>query len=357
VLFGSGDVGGARALLPVIQLCAAQGLEFACLGHGHLPSEASSQWPLLDIPDDCSTQEAATLVADWNPQVYVFATSVHSRVALRVAWACRERSIPALHVLDHWSSYSERLEDKSGAASGPSLFVPDIYAVMDGHARDEAAAEGIPTEVLRVTGHPALVPGIEPLGWASGVSPGAGRLLFVSEPVRSDHGLSRGYTEDDVLRAVCQVLQPLAAEMRLGILPHPREDAGALEEIWNRARGALLGDVLSVARGSEALPGAVGVIGMASMLLYEAWLRGIPVASVQPGLRKASLKLFRRCDGVLCIEDGAYLDRLPSWVQGAQNRPPPSLKPEVAFHTGAAARILGIIRELVAQRRQKGMVF
>jgi hypothetical protein len=234
--------------------------------------------------------------------------------------------------------------------------VPDIYAVMDGHARDEAAAEGIPAEVLRVTGQPALVSAIESPGRASGVSPGAARLLFVSEPVRLDHGLTRGYTEDGVLRAVCEALQPVAAGVRIGILPHPREDAGTLEDVWKQACGALRGDVLSIGRGSDALPGSVGVIGMASMLLYEAWLRGVPVASVQPGLRMASLQLFRRCEGVLCIEDEPGLERLPSWVLGAQNGPEPSPRTEVAFHAGAAARILGIIRELVAQKRQKGMV-
>ena len=352
VLYGSGDVGGARALLPVIQLCAAQGMEFACLAHGHLPSEVASEWPLLDVPDECSDREAALLVARWNPQVYVFATSVHSRVALRVAWACRDQGIPVLHVLDHWSSYAERLRDMPGAVGNTSLFVPEIYAVMDEFARDEAAAEGIPSEVLRVTGQPALVQGIEPPGWAPDASPGAGRLLFVSEPVRLDHGQTRGYAEDNVLRAVCEVLQPVAAGVRLGILPHPREDAGALEGVWKQVRGALSGDVLSVGRGSEALPGAVGVIGMASMLLYEAWLRGFPVVSVQPGLRMASLKLFRRCEGVLCIEDESSLAMLPWWVHAAQNAPEPSSRPEAAFHAGGAARILGLIKELAVSKNK-----
>ena len=45
VLFASGDVGGARALLPVMQVCEDKGLPFVLLAHGHLVQEAPEPWP------------------------------------------------------------------------------------------------------------------------------------------------------------------------------------------------------------------------------------------------------------------------------------------------------------------------
>jgi hypothetical protein len=55
---------------------------------------------------------------------------------------------------------------------------------------------------------------------------------------------------------------------------------------------------LNIPAGREAVLLADGVIGMASILLYEAWLLQKPVISVQPNLRRGDLRYLEKRRGL-----------------------------------------------------------
>ena len=153
-------------------------------------------------------------------------------------------------------------------------------------------------------------------------------MLFVSEPVEMDQGGKdsfpeyRGYTEKEVLPLFCQAAQPFADELFLLIAPHPREDGSALERLWREHRGCLEGRILAAGEGREAAFSSFGVAGMASVLLYESWLLGLPVLS-QPGVRRRDLGSSCR-DGVSArrargTDGDCIVGRRPE--QGARSRP------------------------------------
>ena len=286
VLFAAGDVGGARALIPVMVACAGRGIPHGVVRHGylaeHMPAECTPVEPTTDLPSG----------------VVAFASSVADDFALGLA--CRAQSVGrrTLHLLDSWCSYRTRLE-RDGV-----LLRADRYAVMDELARAAAIASGIDPATVVITGQPALAD----LRHAPPSQRQRPQVAFISEPVAQDQGSDarwpsyRGYTETQVLQAFCQAAQ--GAEVDVLLQPHPRQDAASLMATWHAHRGTLTGDRSPHPTGRDAVLAADAVVGMASILLYEAWLLGKPVLSLQPGLRSEELNWVAARPGVVSVTHG-----------------------------------------------------
>ncbi|SDE00379.1 hypothetical protein [Rhodospira trueperi] len=341
LVFAAGDVGGARALLPVVRLCHARGLPFAVVHHGFIADAMEPGWPAVDPGRDPG--EALTSL---GAKCLAFATSVSDMLALNWARAAAARGVRTLHLLDNWSSYRRRMDYGDAA-----VFRPDVYAVPDQRAAEAAIAEGIDPTTVRVIGHPALADLAGEVARAGSCRGSRTRLslLFVSEPAALDQGSTpdtpdfRGYTETQVLAILCAALAPLADTLTLTVLPHPREDAAALAETWETVRGPLDGAVVPPGNGRAHVLGSDGVVGMASILLYEAWLVGLPVLSVQPNLRLNELTLIGRRDGVRLIDDpDAAPDLIQDWVAKLRTGSPLVPRPDLVRHASAADACLSL---------------
>jgi hypothetical protein len=358
VLFAGGDVGGARALLPVIQVCADTGLSFVLLAHGHLLQEAPASWPRVYFCCDNNGEAVQDFLQRHNIDQCVFASSVHDTLPLSIARGARQLGMPVMHVLDNWTAYRRRLE-----MDGLPALVPDVYTVMDEYARQAAIRDGVEASVLQVTGQPALATLADECRtrstdelWQKRQRLGFAQqnilIAFISEPVAQDQGASptaphyRGYTEKDVLQLFCRHLQPLADRVEITLLPHPRQNRDALSELWRHYRGALRGGVSTGISGREAVCLVDGVAGMASILLYAAWLLGKPVLSLQPGLRQAALRMLQTRQGVVFIEtyEGAA-QAIGHW--GEALRPGRTYAPhsDLALHRTAAEKIMNLLVE------------
>lgn len=349
ILFAAGDVGGARALLPVMAACENRGLSPVVLAHGHVLLELPPH--RATVPPPVGPEAAAALFSGGGICALIFASSMHDTVPLALARQARASGIPVVHVLDNWSNYRRRLEH-----DGLPMLVPDLYTVMDEVAREGAMDDGIPAEILRITGQPALasLAGVVATLSAGRRERGPLRLLFVSEPAEADQGAGpespwfRGYTEKTVLRDLCCALQSHADRVVLTLLPHPREDRQALERCWREVRGRLSGEIIQGECGRRRVLAAEGVIGMASILLYEAWLAGKPVFSLQPDVRRESLKVLSRRADICFVDAGEEIaDALESWLpllRRRNNLP----QPDLARHQGAAGEICTLLEGLSA---------
>lgn len=303
VLCIAGDPGGSRAVLPVAERLAQRlGVERVLIAaHGTLGRECPERLRpcLTEIPDVAT----GPFLLARGVACVVFGTSTHDAVPLRVARAAQAVGCRTLHVLDNWSNYRSRLE-----VDGGPLLVPDLYTAMDQTAYDEAVAAGIPAANVVIAGQPALAETAvcEPARQAEqaralGLPAGRRILLFISEPFRLVFGDDTaaaghpGFTEDQVLDQLLRALQPHADGVHVAVLPHPKQSADEIARQVEGARGAVSAGVLRVAVGSTALAAAHAVVGMASILLYQAWLAGLPCLSIQPCRRAPFL---------------AYVDRL-----------------------------------------------
>jgi hypothetical protein len=355
IFFVAGDVGGARALRPVIALAAARGINTHVLWHGHLASAPTIPGATLHQLDTGATPGSAAhdLLSCIRPDLLSFATSVHDNTSLIFARTAKKMGLPIGHLLDNWTSYRERLLLEGEAV------VPDLYAVMDEVAKVGAMVDGIAAESIVITGTPALA-NLTTIARHS-VPSRPLRLVFVSEPVGADQGTEptasgfRGYTEDTVLSLVAATLADLGTPVRLDILAHPREDQGKLYRLWQSTRRGLAGGLVEDLNRQDVLSSCDGVVGMASILLYEMWLRGWPVASVQPALRIPQLRMLQSKPMLMFADNiettpanlGKWVDEISTYA------PPVEAASELARHHHAAEAFLHALGDLAGDRKPR----
>lgn len=358
VLFASGDVGGARVLMPVIESCIRKDLSIAVLDNGHITQEAPQKWERIRPERFFSQNRGGNIFKQEEIGLLVFSSSVKDTIPLTLARKARESGIPVFHILDNWTGYRERME-----TDGLPTFSPDRYVVMDNIAYEDALEAGIEESALLVVGHPALstLPRDyshwkaenekEMLG-QYGFDPAKEHIAFVSEPVEEDQGATaqsltfRGYTEKMVLRLFCEALQPFSDKVEIIILPHPREDAVRLSAYWDEFKGSLDGMLLKLERGREVVFLSNGVAGMASILLYEAWLLGKPVISIQPGLRLKPLRMLGRREATTFVD--SYSGSKPAitvWVRGLLDKGKNEARPELYLNEDAPETVSELIQE------------
>lgn len=354
-LFASGDIGGARALLPVITVFHRQGRAVNVLDNGVI-SHMVSRDALLSIPFESGHNAVKKRLLDENIQSLVFASSIRDTAALTCARAAQSLGVKTVHVLDNWTNYRLRMENDT-----LPMFIPDVYAVMDQQAFDGARDDGILETILQITGQPALSdladryqrmkPEIRDAEKQKhGFTGDRKVIVFVSEPVTADQGddpdcpTYRGYTEQQVLRLFCDAARSHAEQIEIGILPHPREDRQAVTSRWEKYKGNLGGRVLNMDNGRDAVLWADGVAGMASILLYEAWLMGKPVISIQPDLRINTLEMLKKRENVVFVDrrETAYA-RLHEWIKMVVDARIESPRHELFLHQQASDRIFEII--------------
>lgn len=342
VAFAAGDVGGARAILPVARAAANRGLHVVGMRHGVLHSEGDPAW-IWREPVDMTDQLFWS--GDGSPDALVYATSVADDRAINVACAAKESTSRVVHVLDNWSSYGTRLLTSTGRRCDP-----DLYVVMDELAFEAALADGVDRACLRVTGHPGLGYLIDEEATLPG--PGAAgplQILFVSEPARADSGGAndpgwRGYDEQLVTELVAAGLIATNLDPTIRIAPHPREDRGAVQHRWERltSGSGLSCSLVPPNEVRAALHSAHGVIGMSSILLYEGWLLQKSVLSVQPDLNRSDLSVLGERSGLdLCVNGGTVTEAVASLLERAspvtkQDAP----HSELVRHSQAAERVL-----------------
>lgn len=360
ILFAAGDIGGARALIPVIRAAGLQGHKTSVLRHGHIAQEKDAKCEWLSCPVDFENATLDTFLDATDPDVMAFTSSVKDIAALSIARRAQIRGVKVLHVLDSWTAYLSRM-----TTDGKPAFSPDIYAVMDTLAAESANTEGISKATIRITGQPSLSNNIKSHLATRKKYPSRSKIknvLFISEPVKRDQGASdesssyRGYTEVEVLQLLCNALQPITDQVFLSLLPHPREDESKLIESWQSSRGVLQGNVLPKSSNVAPLRAFDGIIGMASILLYEGWIIGRPTLSLQPGLIKNSLRQIGARPGVLLVDsnEGAEVI-IQDWIGKLEIESPTEIRAEAKEHAEATENVLSLILDLAAQRQNEGL--
>tara|TARA_R110002072_G_scaffold243304_7_gene402285 strand:+ start:1394 stop:2464 length:1071 start_codon:yes stop_codon:yes gene_type:complete len=343
VSFAAGDIGGARAILPIARLAVGQGLTVRALRHGPLAAETAADWAWFEA---CEARHPTF----WDParDVLFYATSVTDMAAPLIARDAQAAGVPIVHVLDNWSTYARRLELPDG-----TRVIPDAYCVMDALAAQRAIEDGVPADILHVTGHPGLAQLADEAAQSRAAQPGAPvQILFVSEPVARDSMAvrPRGYDEAQVSALFAQALsaQALSGQRavvpHVHICPHPREDRAEVAQRWQALADAhgLQTSIVPPQAVRERLHGAHLVVGMTSILLYEAWLLGKPVLSLQPNLLDDALSELKSRQGLyFCTQ----ADTLPGMLKGALRQSveeTPTIKDDQVLHREAPMRTLDL---------------
>lgn len=351
IFCAAGDPGGSRAVLPVVLELEKQGIPCRIVQHGFLGRELPVGLHGLFLSPEQAMRNLPQCRA------FLFGSSAVDPLPLSLARAAKQRGIPVVHVLDNWSSYRSRLE-----TDGKEMLKPDIYAVIDEEAWRAAEAEGIPASSLRVTGHPDFmtVPPVADLRRNAGLLqelglPADKRIIaFINEPFEKTCGSDPespghpGFLETEVFRAWLGALESFSDSIYGLFLPHPREADDFGQPPRNCFTGPVRGKTVFLPFGRDILRIVHGVAGMASILLYEAWLIGLPVLSLQPGCK---LESMRRFSGLEHRHYASTRDDIPAvtagWMAACLENKPPVSRPEWLLHKNAATTLVQLLRTLM----------
>ena len=307
VLFASGDIGGARAIIPIINYVQENCLRTYVLNNGYLSNDGYN--------DKYDYVIGSPPKLNSDPDVYIFSSSLQDVKPLSLARYYKARKTKIIHVLDSWCNYSKRL-----MIDGLPVFEPDYYTVMDKISYDAAIKEGINKELLVITGHTAYsnmgdyTQNNNNINIKYDLEDTKKKILFISEPVSLDQPKKnlndyRGYTEKDVVRDLCGSLDRYSNQIQLLIAPHPRDKIQYIYDLFAKYKKSVDIKILKKETISSILKHMDGVVGMASVVLYEAWLLGIPTISIQPNLVDNNLKSFNERDGLIFVDSDLGIDK------------------------------------------------
>lgn len=292
-----GDPGGARALVPVLNLLKKNS-HIQLINYAYYQAiDILHQHQIEFLPLINSVSEEVSLRILKNDQInlLITATSVNDK-----EWekyfisSARQLNIFSLSILDFWSNYALRFLDKTGKLN----CLPDIITVMDNYAKNEIISENIiSSERIMVTGQPALDDLHEIREQFSlkmkrvirshfKVKKNEKLIFFASQPLKKYYENQLGYHEISILNSLIRVLEEIKIStqqhLTLVIRPHPQESTEDYQYYSEHINIIVSAECnqREIAMASDL------VLGMTSILLVEACYLHCIVLSLQLGLSK-----------------------------------------------------------------------
>ena len=196
-------------------------------------------------------------------ELLVTGTSWGRTIELQAIVLCKEHNIKTISILDYWSNYSRRFFYLDKYIYPDYLFVPDKYALKG------CVQDGIPREIIQVTGHPGLDSFVKRKVRFSTEK----KALFLSQPLSALYGMKLGFNETTVFPKVMFVCKNLGYSVDVKF--HPKETDKFKEQYRQFECSEDLQDCLVRYRV---------LIGMNSMALLQYSLAGMPVISFEPDM-------------------------------------------------------------------------
>lgn len=312
IVFFSCEPGGAEVLIPVIQhLIGFKTIEIEVWGFGlALPRFIREKIIFKEIaPVELPN---ISLLKEAKPDLLITsATSLPQKnMSEKYLWKqAGELNIPSIAFLDQWQNYTIRF---SGPESDERLkYLPDYINCIDSNGFEEMKNEGFPAHILKQWGQPYLSKQKEIISQLSqseimskvGFSAKIETILFVSEEIRDNYGISLGYDQYDVLEKFVSFVNSQNEEKNYIIKLHPKENLENYMQIFARVRCSNFKVITTELNSQEVLIISDKVYGMSSIMLIEAFVLGKEVFSVQPSLKVKDPFFLSRSGIIPRLED------------------------------------------------------
>lgn len=298
VLFCATEAGGARNLVPIITAGYGSDSMIGVVG-GFGSQEIFDNAGIQMISTEIGgISEVEKLLDEMLPKAVVLGRAINFDSTERlIIEAAKKRCIPSISIIDDWYDYRANYADESGHLS----HLPNVVCCPDEQAFYEAIDDGVPKEVLRITGSPALCDLFDKKETIKQQLASSGRhfgtklirpvILFISEEivsgqihgkygrqlVSSDIGYNQHSVRQDLVRVLssvfnqCTVLERLHPEAR-------KEDYSQIESDSIDWQILDKRDLHNLCLQSDV------VVGMRSMGLFESAILGVATVSFQPNL-------------------------------------------------------------------------
>jgi hypothetical protein len=350
------DPGGVNALAPVVRALEGLGTE-VWIGTSDLAGDIWDAAGTKATPtrrrDDATLESAKSDLRDRaRADLLLSGAGAFNQLEHTFRLAARHAGLPCVAILDDRGRYRERFGRVS--PDGWVDSTPGRICIMDDETRDEMNAQGYDRAALCVTGQPHLEEvqrfftslsrgEIELRRKAAGVVPGEQVIAFFSEPLAEAlEGDTSATAQLRALSYLGNVVQRVprrpTGSLHLVVKPHPREDPEPLR--WS-VRGLKHQDVRARIEGGNSLDLialADVVVGIFSMVLFEARLAGRPAISIQIGHDRTDRWWGGRDAGIHVATNPDDLKMM--LADTLAERPAP---PSRSRFQGATERVIGVL--------------
>lgn len=296
VLLCATDAGGVKNLVAVSESLLRNGDDFLFITTSDYTTyfDAAYKHRLKIVDSGPDEIFAERFLREVSPKKLICGTTRYLSQDRVFTKAAKKMNIKTVAVLDEWYNYRIRFTDERKELA----YLPDCLAVMDHVAVREAVEEGIPEEILSITGSPALTQLYNRFSAALSnapqypaiISPYKNHLkvLFISEEQKADYGSEPtklgkylGYDEEIVLHDLLDIITDTGKETVLIEKLHPSSKRQeGLKELRH-------GTVLLTIKNHDLLPLVWYcdiVVGMKSIALLESAMLNKATCSYQPNL-------------------------------------------------------------------------
>jgi hypothetical protein len=303
------QAGSARAFVTLIKKMKVEGWFVIVLAFEHAKKVFDDE-NINSILIDSFNKAVPVLNIHYDARVLLSGTSEYAfEDSLFWDWS-RTNEIPSIAFVDSWVNYWQRFTS-DGIEKKKFNLTPDKIAVIDKLMQSRMIEFGCDKEKLIITGNPAfeVLSGYRTKNESEIFHLYSDYILFIGEPFNKDFykGTEKdilGYTEAEVLSfvldAVVYLNQTYGKAFRLVYKPHPRgmcsEDVKTILKKKN----------ISIADNSlysyDLVACSKAVVGMTSMLLYEAMIMGRVVISYSPD-EKVRSDIINQQNGIVVVRN------------------------------------------------------
>lgn len=216
-----------------------------------------------------------------DPPEYVFTgTSYTSTIEIETLKIAAEKKVKSYAFVDHWTNIKKRFLLKD------HLHYPNELWLIDSKASKIALTEGVPEEIIKVTGNP-YYKFIQK--WNSSISrknmadklnleltDKSKLILYAPEPFSNIGGVEKfGFDENTVLKILIASLKDITSSVILLVKPHPNQKIKLLEEvISNYSAGNKNITLVNFSQTNDLIYHSDLIVGISSNILIEASIMG-----------------------------------------------------------------------------------
>ncbi|MDO8499652.1 MAG: hypothetical protein Q7S66_03255 [bacterium] len=277
-IVGADNPGGANAVLPVVkQLMRGDDEIVMALGGKARDIFKDAKIEYIDEVAIGRDRLGAILNIK-STDIFLFGTSLGGTIEKYLLPLFKAQGAKTVCVLDSWVNYWQRFDQESDIN-----LLPDYICVMDARAKNEMEREGFPSERLIITGNPFFDDFVDGI---TADREDRNRVLVVSQPLREaqKHGVAFPYDEYMVMEHIARVFNELKLphDVKVAVRLHPRDEENKFNALFaSQTNQLFFYDTIPDVKESISQSGLI--IGMNSMVLFQAAVAGKTVISYQPG--------------------------------------------------------------------------
>lgn len=335
-LLSASEIGSVKALLPICRALKKNNVNYFIAQRGAFKN-IQDKFHFIDLDNE---NDIEPFLKKYSITRYIFSSNIKDQLPLQIARIAKSLSIKTIHILDFWSLYAHRM-----TLDNKHQFCPDYFIVPDLNAQKYAIADGINKGSIYPIGQPAFgdikIPNLNTKNFSAYEE----RTIFILEPIKQDLEMRRGYNEETVLNNIANILLTSKdSNLKFDFLIHPRMNLNSTKKMLETFPKKNLGKIITPKiTPLEILHSYPTVCGMSSTLLYEAWICGMKIFSIQPNLKMPWLDFYQNLEGIFYTEKNFNTEMLSVLEDFSQSKRSPDPRYEVIHrHKNVVKNILNL---------------